>query len=112
MKYVKLFESKLLDDILDKILSDGKESLTRWEKEFLSKHGTPEGDKMEQELNEKPSKDVDKYELLWIELDEYDKHNFIINHKIMPEFGNKKWNKLPDTVKAEFKKFVKENGIL
>ena len=36
MKYLKVFESKILDDILDKISKDGEGSLTSWEREYLA----------------------------------------------------------------------------
>ena len=39
MKYLKIFESKILDDILDKISSDGEHSLTSWEREYMASFG-------------------------------------------------------------------------
>jgi len=39
MKYLKVFESKILDDILDKILADGEKTLTSWEKEYMASFG-------------------------------------------------------------------------
>lgn len=38
MKYIKLFEKKILNDILDKISDKGMDSLTNIEKEYLSKY--------------------------------------------------------------------------
>jgi len=37
MKYLKKFENKTIDDILDKISSSGLDSLTDYEKEYLDK---------------------------------------------------------------------------
>ena len=38
MKYLKLFENKLLDDIIDKMSSQGKSSLTELEQEYLNSY--------------------------------------------------------------------------
>jgi len=38
MKYLKVFESKILDDILDKISDKGEHSLTAWEREYLASY--------------------------------------------------------------------------
>ena len=40
MKYLKLFENKTLDDILDKISKSGMGSLTELEKDFLDKYSS------------------------------------------------------------------------
>jgi len=39
MKYIKIFENKILDDILDKISEDGEKNLTSWEREYLASYG-------------------------------------------------------------------------
>jgi len=36
MKYLKIFENKILDDILDKINDNGERDLTSWEREYLA----------------------------------------------------------------------------
>jgi hypothetical protein len=38
MKYLKVFESKILDDILDKISNEGEKTLTSWEREYLASY--------------------------------------------------------------------------
>lgn len=40
MKYIKKYENKILDNILDKIYDTGMESLTNLEKEYLNKYST------------------------------------------------------------------------
>ena len=50
MKHIKLFENKFLDDILDKLSSDGMDSLTELEKEYLNKYDTSDENKIEREI--------------------------------------------------------------
>jgi hypothetical protein len=54
MKYLKMFENKILDDILDKISEDGEKNLTTWEREYLAAFDTPKQKQMEAELENKP----------------------------------------------------------
>lgn len=54
MKKIKTFESKLLDDILDKIYTSGIDSLTSLEKEYLDKFSKGHDTKdIEKEINKK-----------------------------------------------------------
>ena len=53
MKYLKLFENKTLDDILDKISRNGMDSLTELEKEFLNKYNSGDYKEVEQKINNK-----------------------------------------------------------
>jgi hypothetical protein len=57
MKYLKIFENKILDDILDKISEDGEKNLTSWEKEYLASFGDEnKRNQMEKEKKEKEKK--------------------------------------------------------
>jgi len=56
MKYLKIFENKTLDDILDKISRSGMSSLTELEKEFLDKYSRGEHKEVEQKIKEKLNK--------------------------------------------------------
>jgi predicted oxidoreductase (fatty acid repression mutant protein) len=58
MKYLKLFENKTLDNILDKINKEGMSSLTDLEKDFLDKFSS--GDYKEAERKIKNKKDTYK----------------------------------------------------
>lgn len=58
MKYLKLFENKTLDDILDKINKEGMSSLTELEQDFLDKFSS--GDHKEVERKIKNKKDTYK----------------------------------------------------
>ncbi len=51
MKYLKLFENKILDDLLDKISKSGMGSLTELEKDFLDKFSKGEHKAAEQSIN-------------------------------------------------------------
>jgi len=123
MKYLKLFEKKVLDDILDKILSDGEETLTKWEQDYLSKYGTPEGEAMEEEtkpeipdaFKDNPNdSEFDEREIIeyWDEFEDNEMHEFLTEFKVMPEFKNKPWHKLPDSIKERFQEFLTHKGYL
>lgn len=57
MKYLKIFENKILDDILDKISEDGEKNLTSWEREYLASYSdTTKINKMEKEKEERERK--------------------------------------------------------
>ena len=58
MRYLKLFENKTLDDILDKINKEGMSSLTDLEKDFLDKFSS--GDHKDVERQIKNKKDTNK----------------------------------------------------
>ncbi|MFW5847797.1 MAG: hypothetical protein ACOCVF_02645 [bacterium] len=64
MKHLKIFENKILDDILDKISEYGETSLTSWEREYLSSYDTPKSKEMEKEKSQR--------ELKYISMGEYD----------------------------------------
>lgn len=123
MKYIKLFEKKVLDDILDKISSG--ENPTDWEKKYLNVYGTPEADEMEEELKpELPAafrndesevdEEIDDNRVvdMWDELDGEDMLEFMSQYKIVPEFSNKPWHKLPDTVKEKFSLYLQQKGFI
>lgn len=61
MKYIKLFENKILDDILDKISEKGKESLTKLELDYLkSMESDEEGRTIDPYATEKVRKKMER----------------------------------------------------
>ena len=56
MKYLKLFENVMLDNILDKISKTGMGSLTSLEKEFLDKFSNGQHQEVETKINQKNNK--------------------------------------------------------
>ena len=56
MKYLKLFEANMLDNILDKISKKGMGSLTVLEKEFLDKYSKGEHQEVEKKIKQKEDK--------------------------------------------------------
>jgi predicted oxidoreductase (fatty acid repression mutant protein) len=56
MKHLKLYESKTLDDILDKISRSGMGSLTNLEKDFLDKYSRGEHKAAEQSIDNRNTK--------------------------------------------------------
>ena len=68
MKYLKIFENKILDDILDKISLEGEKNLTSWEREYLAsyedihKRKKMEDDKSERDKKEDNYKSLGEYD--------------------------------------------------
>jgi len=65
MKYLKVFENKILDDILDKISQDGEKNLTSWEREYLASYSDSHKIKqmeIEKEEKEKNIKSLGSYD--------------------------------------------------
>lgn len=123
MKYIKTFEGKALDNILDKISSGGEETLSAWEKDYLKAYGTPKGDKMDFDMkpelpaafkNNPNESQFDETEMIefWGTLDNDEMHEFLTTYKVMPEVRNKDWYKLPDGVKDRFQEFLTKKGYL
>ena len=56
MKYLKLFEANMLDNILDKISKTGMGSLTELEKAFIDKYSKGAHKAVEQKINQKNDK--------------------------------------------------------
>lgn len=126
MKYIKLFEKKVLDDILDKM--NKGETPTDWEKKYLKVYGTPEADSMEDELKpELPDAFKDDGKIVgdfgdefdderiiefWDELDTEDMTEFLTQYKVMPEFSNQTWHKLSDGIKDRFSEFLQKKGLI
>jgi len=151
MKYLKLFENKVLDDILDKISKDGMDSLTDLEKDFLDKFGDNKHQQAETKIKEReknykgvlsydPREDdtdfykeagkdfgIDnmnfddwsdeeiedgKYSHLWDGLYDEDMDSFMRQYKIPEELSQMPWDKLPVKVKENFRKYIKDIGML
>lgn len=113
MKYLKLYEENLMDNILDKISS--KETLTKWEQEYIKNYGTPKADEMEKDLLDKENtnrEQSDKPFVFWNDVDEEDMDDFIKGFRIMPEFRHRAWDKLPPIVKEKFQEFLIQKGYL
>lgn len=61
MKYLKIFENKILDDILDKISANGEKELTSWEREYLASYGdVHKRNQLEEERGKKEDKEETK----------------------------------------------------
>ena len=141
MKYIKLFENKVLDDILDKISKNGKSSLTDLEKDFLNNYGTNKQSSVENKLMKKdePYKDVltdtqrnpesyddfsdedsgdysdaddKKYKDLWMQLYDEDMDNFMRKYRLPEDIVQLPWNQLHNRIKTYFKNFIKDIGLL
>jgi uncharacterized protein DUF6576 len=50
MKHVKLYENKVLDDILDKISDKGYDSLTTIEKEYMDNYDSDKGEDIKSQI--------------------------------------------------------------
>lgn len=142
MKYLKLFESKILDDILDKISEKGKESLTQLELDYLNNYYTSDKNKYEKEINKTkelrdradydPRKDKEFFDkvgmdfsdwsdddindgrlhIIWDELSNELMNNFIKSNELDTETSNLPWQKLDDDTKELFQVFLYENDII
>lgn len=142
MKYLKLYENKILDDILDKISDKGKESLTKLELDYLNNYYTSDKNKYEKEINKtKDLKNTSEYDtrndkeffddmgmnfsdwsdddieegklhILWDDLSDELMKNFIKSNELDDEISKKPWQNLNDDIKELFQVFLYENDIL
>lgn len=142
MKYLKLYENKILDDILDKISDKGKESLTKLELDYLNNYYTSDKNKYEKEINKtKDLKNTLEYDtrndkeffddmgmnfsdwsdddieegklhILWDDLSDELMKNFIKSNELDDEISKKPWQNLNDDIKELFQVFLYENDIL
>lgn len=90
MKYLRKYEDKILDNILDKIMQSGKDSLSPLEKEYLDRFSKDQSTKdVQQEMNKKEYVDeIGPYEAKLIltnveDVDNYDEPNYGVH---------KRWN--------------------
>ena len=135
MKYLKIFETKILDDILDKISKDGEKNLTSWEREYLASFDTPKQKKMESELEDKPVysgneeeissmtiddiinseeiNDSDKeIEMYWEKLSDDEINDFFDRFSIRGDYATKTWEQLPKELKNVFIQYLIQMGYL
>lgn len=73
MKYIKLFEDKYLDDLLDKISKSGYNSLSSLEKDWLKAHASDEDtNKIEREMGKREFKSSNNlFSFTLIEMEDY-----------------------------------------
>lgn len=120
MKYLKLFENKLLDDIIDKMSSQGKSSLTELEQEYLNSYSDVHArTRVENKINKLNQPSVidtsdDDIEVikLWNDLDEENMNNFLLSNEISDDIRKLKWNQVPEDVKELFQVYLYENDLL
>jgi len=142
MKYLKLYENKILDDILDKISDKGKKSLTKLELDYLNNYYTSDKNKYEKEINKTkdlkntyqydPRKDNEffdeigmdfsnwsddeindgKLNIIWDELSNELMNNFIKSNDLDDKISKKSWQNLPNDIKELFQVFLYENDII
>lgn len=124
MKYIKIFETKILDEIMDEYSANGDKNLTKWEKEYLNTFGTPRQKELEDELKtsnqKKKEKSVKKTDdsdsetitLEWESMEEDELYNFFDMYSIYGDFDKMRYDKLPPAVKDAFVTYLKEKGII
>jgi len=142
MKYLKLYENKILDDILDKISEKGKDSLTKLELDYLNNYYTSDKNKYEKEINKtKELKDISDYDprkdkeffdevgmdfsnwsdediddgrlhIIWDKLSDELMNNFIKSNELDEKVYKLSWQNLDDDIKELFQVFLYENGII
>lgn len=136
MKYLKVFETKILDDILDKISEEGETSLNSWERKYLSSYDdvhTRTKLEAEKEREENPSKEFEEPvdDIETIDNDDLDDYIIddqvsilweIIDTDVVNEFFDKfdiggydkysttRWNDLPKELQNAFKTYLKQKG--
>ncbi|NPV12818.1 MAG: hypothetical protein HPY57_13615 [Ignavibacteria bacterium] len=83
MKFLKTYENKILDNILDKMFASGKDSLSPLEKEYLDKFSKGQSTKdIQQEMNKKEYVDeIGPYNAKLVltnveDVDNYDEPNY------------------------------------
>ncbi len=129
MKHLKLFENKIMDDILDKISSTGEKSLTSWEKEYLLSIDTPRQIEMEDELENDSTEEVNfeneesdildsekdihvqELEMFWDNLDDEDVNEFIETFQA-GDHGTTRWVDLPNDIKSKFQMYLVQKGYI
>lgn len=130
MKHLKLFETKVLDDILDKLSDTGYDSLTDLEKDYLNNYdenssktrdyekkiNSPTSYKYENddtedidELEPPTEKSDNIYEDMWNKLAEPDFESFIKEFSLPDELIKYSWRDVPPQFKVKFKKFIDNN---
>jgi len=135
MKYLKLFENKILDDILDKISTDGESSLTDWERKYLNSYEdlhTRTRMESEKEIQNNPPTEfvdpadnyiaddtagIDETSLtdevgeLWDIIDDNEIDEFFDRFKMNPEkYASTRWDDLQKEVQLLFVTFLKQKG--
>lgn len=140
MKYLKLYENKILDDILDKISDVGEQQLTPWEREYLAAFGTGKQDEMEAERNKENTEDVnyatpfnqevggdmddymqnmndaaellDQVENFWDTISDDEVEEFFDKFSVYGDFHTKKWDELPPELQELFIKYLVQKGYI
>ena len=104
MRYLKTYENKILDNILDKIGKSGKDSLSPLEKEYLDKISKDQSTKdVQQEMNKKEYVDeIGPYEAKLVltnveDVDNYDEPNYGVH---------KRWNGILTIGDKEYEGYV------
>ena len=137
MKHLKLYENKILDDILDKISDDGEKNLTSWEREYLASfddyHKRVEMEKekrnvekpvfIEDELDPSmyPNDDgtidpvedeFSESEDHWNSVDDSDLNDFFEKFELPGNYGDTQWDNIPREIKKMFKSFLLQKGYI
>lgn len=134
MKYLKIFENKILDDILDKISDNGEKDLTSWEREYLAAFDTPKQQEMEEELNTPPKAEVEdevssntiediinsggvednekEFEMFWEKLTDDELNEFFDSFSVYGDYGTTRWEELPQDVKNLFVTYLIQKGYI
>ena len=123
MKYLKIFENKILDDILDK-MSNGEQSLTTWEKDYLASYSDfhkREDMEKQKRLSDKPEFVEDELdpsmypnedgtidpvedefketEDHWNSIDDGDLNEFFKRFDLPGDYGSTSWDDIPREIK-------------
>lgn len=136
MKHIKLYETIVIDEILDKISDTGMDSLSDYEKDYLKSFKNKNEDEIDIEFREKKDEyiepqndpaiyDYDNYsdddllndetdeemlEDFWNSLPEEEFDEFIDRYNIPQEAGQTKWALLNGQIKTIFKNFLLDQG--
>jgi len=137
MKYLKVFENKILDDILDKISDNGEKDLTAWEREYLAAFDTPKQKAMEDDLeNPKEEEEVQdevssttiddiinsggiddsgedkELEMFWDKLTDEEINDFFDRFGVQGDYATRKWEELPNDLKNTFIQYLVQMGYI
>jgi hypothetical protein len=133
MKYLKFFENKILDEILDKISDNGEKDLTSWEREYLAAFDTPKQKEMEEELNKPPKIETEEeissmsiddiinseemgddkeIEMYWEKLTDEEINDFMDRFGVQGDYATKRWEELPNELKNVFIQYLIQMGYL